>query len=222
MTIEIEVCNLTHGFETNGQAVTLLQDVNARFAAGKSTAIMGASGCGKSTLLTILAGFDKPNSGALRYIDKSSDDKRIMLRAARQRMSFVFQQYHLLPEFNTLQNIAFPLQLRGDREALDKARFWLEKVGMDKKESQAVSNLSGGEQQRVAIARAFVTSPDILFADEPTGSLDIETGQLIQELIFDFCARSNTTTIVVTHNEELANKADCRLSLVHSNLVASS
>ncbi|MBU2881882.1 ABC transporter ATP-binding protein [Psychrosphaera sp. B3R10] len=218
MSIEIKVSELSHGFDDGSQSIKLLNNVNALFEAKKLTAITGMSGCGKSTLLTFLAGLDAPESGQIKYIDTSTN-RRIYRRDLKKCMSLIFQQFHLLPELNTVQNIAFPLLLRGDKRAIDKAKFWLDKINLTAACNRPIHQLSGGEQQRVAIARAFVTEPKIIFADEPTGSLDSSTGAYIQALLYDFCKSVDTTTILVTHNEQLAKSADQQLTFIDRKLM---
>ena len=184
-------------------------------------AILGASGSGKSTLLGILAGLDIPSSGAVAWfgdrIDTLSEDDR----AARRNglLGFVFQSFQLLGHLNALENVMLPLELKGAASARQRATDMLAQVGMEKRLGHFPRTLSGGEQQRVALARAFVTEPRLLFADEPTGSLDAANGEVIADLLFDLQRRNRTTVILVTHAPELAERCDHILKLVAGRTV---
>jgi putative ABC transport system ATP-binding protein len=174
--------------------------------AGESVAIVGASGAGKSTLLALLAGLDVPSSGKVLLAGEDltalDEDGRARLRA--ERVGFVFQSFHLVPALTALENVMLPLELAGRRDARGGALEALERVGLKERTGHYPRQLSGGEQQRVAIARAFVTRPAVLFADEPTGNLDTQTGAKIADLLFDLNANSHTTIVLVTHDRTLA------------------
>jgi putative ABC transport system ATP-binding protein len=186
--------------------LTIVRDVSFQVHAGESVAIVGASGAGKSTLLALLAGLDVPSSGKVLLAGEDltalDEDGRARLRA--ERVGFVFQSFHLVPALTALENVMLPLELAGRRDARGGALEALERVGLKERTGHYPRQLSGGEQQRVAIARAFVTRPAVLFADEPTGNLDTQTGAKIADLLFDLNANSHTTIVLVTHVRTLA------------------
>jgi putative ABC transport system ATP-binding protein len=204
--------------------LTILDDVSFSIASGESVAVVGPSGAGKSTLLALLAGLDLPTSGhvELNGVNLSSldEDGRALLRA--EHVGFVFQSFHLVPSLNALENVMLPLELAGHEQARDAARDLIGKVGLAQRWSHYPAQLSGGEKQRVAIARAFATEPAVLFADEPTGNLDTRTGARIMELMFELNQTSSTTLILVTHDNELAERCDRVLALDTGRLVSDS
>lgn len=195
--------------------LTILEGVSFQVEPAETIAIVGASGSGKSTLLGLLAGLDVPTQGKVeiagRDLNALDEDGRAKLRA--ELVGFVFQSFHLLPALTALENVMLPLELAGADAPRARAREVLEGVGLGERIEHYPNQLSGGEQQRVAIARAFATEPKILFADEPTGSLDTRTGEKITELLFDLNARHGTTLILVTHDERLASRCGRRLTL---------
>ena len=203
--------------------LAILSDVSLAIGRGESVAIMGASGAGKSTLLALLAGLDEPTAGAVRLAGSDltalDEDGRAAVRA--RHVGFVFQSFHLLPSLTALENVMLPLELaqRGDarRDALEV----LERVGLAGRVGHYPRQLSGGEQQRVAIARAFVTRPDVLFADEPTGNLDAATGERIMELMFGLNAASGATLVLVTHDSALAARCNRVIQLDAGRVVGS-
>ena len=219
--ILIEVEGLTKRVPLPGRELTILEDVSFRIAAGESVAVVGASGSGKSTLLALLAGLDVASSGDVRIGAQSlaqlDEDGRARLRG--ERVGFVFQNFQLLPALTALENVMLPLELAGARDAAGPARSILERVGLGERLDHYPRQLSGGEQQRVAIARAFVTRPQILFADEPTGNLDTATGRVIADLLFDLNQTSETTLILVTHDERIAARCGRQLRLDAGRLV---
>jgi putative ABC transport system ATP-binding protein len=186
--------------------LAILSDVTFAIARGETVAVMGASGAGKSTLLALLAGLDEPTSGAVRLAGSDlgtlDEDGRAAVRA--RHVGFVFQSFHLVPSLTALENVMLPLELAGRRDARGAAREVLGRVGLAERVGHYPRQLSGGEQQRVAIARAFVTRPDVLFADEPTGNLDAATGERIMELLFGLNAETGATLVLVTHDRALA------------------
>ena len=205
-----------------GAPLNILHDISFSVAAGDSLAIVGASGSGKSTLLGLLAGLDTPSSGVITLAGQTmsalNEDGRAALRA--RHVGFVFQQFQLLPALNALENVMLPLELAGRSDARASAKAILERVGLAARMTHYPRQLSGGEQQRVALARAFVAAPSVLFADEPTGSLDSETGAQIVELMFAMNAESKTTLILVTHDESLARRCSRQIRLSGGRLQA--
>ena len=195
--------------------LTILEDVGFSIGAGEVVAVVGASGSGKSTLLSLLAGLDTPSSGHVALdgeaISALDEDGRARVRGGK--VGFVFQNFQLLPSLTALENVMLPLELRGDADAETPARRMLEKVGLGERLQHYPKQLSGGEQQRVALARAFVTAPAILFADEPTGNLDVHTGAAIIDLLFAMNAEAGTTLVLVTHDERLAARCHRRLRM---------
>ena len=186
--------------------LAILADVSLAIARGETVAVMGASGAGKSTLLALLAGLDEPTSGTVRLADRElttlDEDGRAAVRA--RHVGFVFQSFHLVPSLTAVENVMLPLELAGRSDARGAALEVLARVGLAERVGHYPRQLSGGEQQRVAIARAFVTRPDVLFADEPTGNLDAVTGERIMELLFGLNAETGTTLVLVTHDRALA------------------
>ena len=193
----------------------ILQPVDVAIGDGERCAIVGPSGSGKTTLLALLAGLDLPSAGRLwlagAELTALDEDARAALR--REQVGFVFQNFQLLGNLTALDNVALPLELRGRRDARERARRMLEQVGLAERARHYPPTLSGGEQQRVALARAFVGQPRVLFADEPTGSLDRASAQAVLELMFDLNRAAGTTLVVVTHDEALAARVDRRLTL---------
>ena len=210
----IEANDLAKSFSTQDGEISLFRNLSFRIQKGESVAIIGQSGAGKSTLLSILAGLDTPSTGNVSLLGTQlhnlSDKERAQWRA--NNISFIFQSFHLLPELNAQENVQLPLEIRGDSNAADKAANLLTQVGLGSRQTHFPSQLSGGEQQRVAIARAFVTQPAILFADEPTGNLDADTGQKIIDQLFSLNQQTQTTLILITHDAALA--ARCQRQFV--------
>ena len=194
----------------NGQAtLTILHEIDLTVSAGETVGIVGASGSGKSTLLALLAGLDLPSAGSVSVdgVDLASLDEDARAAVRLGRIGFVFQSFQLLPAMTALENVMLPLELRANVSARDieqRARQWLQKVGLGERLSHLARDLSGGEQQRVALARAFVIEPQILFADEPTGNLDPATGAEIIDLLFTLNREQSTTLLIVTHDESVA------------------
>lgn len=195
--------------------LTLLEHINLAVKAGESIAITGPSGSGKSTLLGLLAGLDSPSAGEVQLngqiFSALNDDQRAQQRG--KYCAFVFQSFHLVKDLTAEENVMLPLELQANENARTIARSWLEKVGLGHRLTHFPTQLSGGEQQRVALARAFAVSPALLFADEPTGSLDHANGERISQLLFDMNHKSDTALILVTHDETLALRCDRQLRL---------
>ena len=213
MSIPVTVKGLSRSFPSGETTIQAVQDVQFEVHQGELVAIVGSSGSGKSTLLSLLAGLDSPSAGGLWILGQPlhdmSEEERALFR--RQHLGFVFQSFQLFAEYTALENVLFPLELQGAvsyEEAIQTATALLSRLGLGDRLHHKPSKMSGGEQQRVAIARAFVTQPPILFADEPTGNLDNETGMVVEKLLFDLQRETATTVILVTHDLELAKKAD--------------
>ncbi|MEC8930312.1 MAG: ABC transporter ATP-binding protein [Candidatus Latescibacterota bacterium] len=210
---------------TNGdRPLTVLSDVSFAIDAGSTNAIVGPSGSGKTTLLGLCAGLDRATSGGVTLdsvrLDDLDEDGRARLR--NEQTGFVFQTFQLVPTLSALENVGVPLELRGERSAMQRATEWLDRVGLGDRLHHYPSQLSGGEQQRVGIARAFINQPRILFADEPTGSLDGQTGAAIEDLLFEINAEAGTTLVVVTHDDELAARTGRVIRLRDGRIVEDS
>ena len=213
MSNPVTVKGLSRSFPSGETTIQAVQSVQFDVSEGEFVAIVGASGSGKSTLLSLLAGLDVPNEGGVWLLDQPiydlDEEGRAFFR--RQNLGFIFQSFQLFAEYTALENVIFPLELKGTLpydEAVQKATNILIRLGLGDRLDHKPAKLSGGEQQRVAIARAFVAEPPILFADEPTGNLDQETGRVVEEVLFELQRETNTTVILVTHDLELAEKAD--------------
>ncbi len=219
-------------YPSGGRTLTVLRDVDLAVGAGELVAIIGPSGSGKTTLLGLLAGLDRPSSGLVRLDGQDlaalTEDGRARLRA--EKIGFVFQTFHLLPTLTALENVLVPLELRGAvrpgaeplsaRAMRERAVGLLERVGLGERLDHYPTQLSGGEQQRVALARAFANEPRILFADEPTGNLDAETGRGVIDLLFELNRESGVTVVLVTHDPELAARAGRVVRLAGGRVVA--
>lgn len=208
----LQVKELTREFKSGTRQLTVVNHINFEIEEGSVSEIVGPSGSGKTTLLGLCAGLDQPTSGEviLRGISLGdlSEDERAKVR--NEHVGFVFQTFQLVPTLTAIENVMVPLELRGEstKDVRERAKELLTEVGLGDRTHHYPTQLSGGEQQRVAIARAFINQPKILFADEPTGNLDTETGEHIEELIFDLNKSQKTTLVLVTHDLELAQKCD--------------
>jgi len=202
--------------------IDILYGVSLEVLRGTSLAIIGASGSGKTTLLGLLAGLDQPSSGAIALagtrIEALDEERRAALR--RRHVGFVFQSFHLLPALNAEENVMLPLELDGRDDARERAQAVLAEVGLAPRRHHYPHQLSGGEQQRVALARAFVHRPRILFADEPTGSLDQRTGRAVGDLMFELNRTHATTLVLVTHDPAIAERCTATARLDGGHLLA--
>jgi len=200
---------------SDGRVLDILSAIDMQVNAGEAVAILGPSGSGKSTLLGLLAGLDQPSAGGVsllgRDLNALDEDQRAALRAGR--VGFVFQSFQLLPGMTALENVALALQIGRKGGARPQAETLLREVGLGERLSHLPRQLSGGEQQRVALARAFAGDPEVLFADEPTGNLDAESGQRIIDLLFGLRDRVGSTLLLVTHDQQLAARCDRVLRL---------
>lgn len=206
----LELHDIGKTYESGGRPLTVLRDITFTLNAGDTCAIVGPSGSGKTTLLGLCAGLDAPSMGSIRLcgvdIGGLSEDERAAVR--NEQVGFIFQSFQLIPTLSALENVMVPAELRGDRQAAGRARELLQQVGLGDRMHHYPKQLSGGEQQRVGIARAFINQPRILFADEPTGNLDADTGSVIEALLFDLNARAGTTLVLVTHDIDLAGRTE--------------
>ncbi len=220
-TIILQANQLSKSVQTAGQPLTILHELSLSLKAGESLAIVGRSGSGKSTLLGLLAGLDLPSSGEIilagHKLNQLDEDQRAQVRA--EHVGFVFQSFQLLDSLSALENVMLPLELKNQADAKGKSQQLLEQVGLAHRLQHYPRQLSGGEQQRVAIARAFAAAPKILFADEPTGNLDSQTGQIITDLLFSLNQANGTTLVLVTHDERLAQRCGRRIHLEAGKLV---
>jgi putative ABC transport system ATP-binding protein len=211
---------LTKEYRSGGQTLAVLKDINFEIAAGDLVAIVGPSGSGKTTLLGLMAGLDRPTRGRVvvdgQDLSTTSEDDLARFRA--ERVGFVFQSFHLIPTLTARENVQVPLELRGE-EAEQRADELLTRVGLDGRGHHYPAQLSGGEQQRVALARAFCNRPRILFADEPTGNLDAETGARVVDIMLELNRELGTTTVLVTHDLALARKARRIIRLSNGEIV---
>lgn len=201
-------------------SLTIINHVFLEISASETVAVVGVSGSGKSTLLALLAGLDTPTEGTVwlggQRLDRLDEDGRARLRA--RKVGFVFQSFQLLPGLTALENVLLPLELAGRPHPADLARAHLSDVGLSNRAGHYPAQLSGGEQQRVAIARAFSAEPEILFADEPTGNLDNETGGRVAELLFRLNDEKNATLILVTHDQALGGRCSRVLAMSDGRL----
>lgn len=203
--------------------LTVLDNINFQVTKGEILAIVGPSGSGKTTLLGLCAGLDNPSSGTLSLagepISQMTENEKAEIR--NRKVGFIFQNFQLLPTLTALENVMIPMELQGRSiGARAKAIELLERVGLGGRHDHYPSQLSGGEKQRVSLARAFSNDPEILFADEPTGNLDEETGLIVENLLFDLNKEKQTTLVIVTHDLELANKTDRIIKLRGGKIVS--
>ncbi|MEQ9090705.1 MAG: ABC transporter ATP-binding protein [Balneola sp.] len=204
--------SLTRQFKSGDKTLTVVDNVTFEIEEGISCAIVGPSGSGKTTLLGLSAGLDQPSSGDVTLnginLKPLNEDQRAEVR--NRHVGFVFQTFQLVPTLTAVENVMVPLELRGEatNTVRERAIELLKEVGLGERSHHYPTQLSGGEQQRVAVARAFINNPKILFADEPTGNLDSETGEHIENLIFDLNRKQGTTLVLVTHDLDLADKCD--------------
>ncbi|MFC4723574.1 ABC transporter ATP-binding protein [Geojedonia litorea] len=217
----LNVEHLKKSYSSGSKKLDILNDISFSVEQGETFAIVGPSGSGKTTLLGLCAGLDKVDSGRIelcgQFIKDLTEDERAQLR--NQKVGFIFQDFQLISTLTALENVAVPLELQGSKSAVTVAKELLEKVGLGDRGHHYPSQLSGGEQQRVALARAFSNQPSILFADEPTGNLDAETGEKVVELLFNLNKELGTTLIIVTHDMDLAKRTERILKLKGGRVV---
>lgn len=213
--MKISVKNLNKHFLQGKNTINVLNDVNLDIKSGEIIALLGKSGSGKTTMLSMMAGLDRPDQGSIVVDDqdltKLSEEALCEYRA--KKLGIVFQQFHLIPHLTAFENVLLSFEINGNEDK-ETAMKWLEMVGLKDRANHYPAMLSGGEQQRVAIARALSFGPPILLADEPTGNLDVETGKSIIDILFKMVREKKTTMILVTHDDELAAKADRIVRLI--------
>lgn len=220
----IEVKNLKKFFiDGSGKELQILRGINSSFPENQTTSISGASGSGKSTLLHLLGGLERPTEGEILFENNSifSLNQNDLANWRNQKIGFVFQANYLLPDFTALENVIIPALIANHHrvEATSQAKELLKLVNLSDRLDHKPRQLSGGEQQRVAIARALINKPTLILADEPTGNLDISTGEKVGKLLKQICDEQGATLIIVTHNLELAANMDCQLKLDEGNLI---
>ncbi|GGG53967.1 ABC transporter ATP-binding protein [Pseudohongiella nitratireducens] len=224
MTVMVEARQVGKSVKTHDAQLHILSDISLVIDKAESVAIVGASGSGKSTLLGLMAGLDQASEGEIwlagELLNDMDEDARAKLRG--QSVGFVFQSFQLLPSLTALENVMLPIELKQDPQARHKATQLLQRVGLADRLTHYPNQLSGGEQQRVAIARAFASEASILFADEPTGNLDTETGATVIELLFELNAEFSTTLILVTHDDRLAARCARTVRLSSGRIVGDS
>ncbi|KJJ38045.1 ABC transporter ATP-binding protein [Aequorivita vladivostokensis] len=215
MTKILKINGLEKTYKSGSKELTVLRDISLDIEKGQTFSIVGPSGSGKTTLLGLAAGLDTPNAGTVELcghdLNTLNEDQRAQLR--NEKVGFIFQDFQLLPTLTALENVSVPLELQSAKNAVDRAKELLEKVGLADRMHHYPSQLSGGEQQRVAVARAFSNGPSILFADEPTGNLDEETGEKVIQLLFDLNEQAGTTLVIITHDLDLAARTQRILRL---------
>ncbi|MFC7514282.1 ABC transporter ATP-binding protein [Herbaspirillum sp. GCM10030257] len=220
LSAAIEVIRLSKRVADATGELTILREIDFTVQPGETLAIVGASGSGKSTLLGLLAGLDTPSEGTVKLdgvdIFALDEDGRAGLRQAK--LGFVFQSFQLLAHLTALENVMLPLELRRDDEAKQKAEAMLGRVGLSSRLRHYPKYMSGGEQQRVALARAFVTAPPLLFADEPTGSLDAATGDSVIKLMFELNEERGSTLVLVTHDPSIAARCKRTITIAAGRL----
>lgn len=211
----LKINGLEKTYTSGSKQLTVLQNISFEVEKGQTFSIVGPSGSGKTTLLGLCAGLDKPDAGTVELcgfdLSTLNEDERAQLR--NKEVGFIFQNFQLLPTLTALENVSVPLELQGAKDAAKKATALLEKTGLLDRLHHYPSQLSGGEQQRVALARAFSNTPSILFADEPTGNLDEETGEKVIQLLFELNKDAGTTLVIISHDLDLANRTQQILRL---------
>ena len=216
----IKARNLSKKVIFNGEEINILDKIDLDISSNTSLAVVGPSGSGKSTLLGLLAGLDSPSGGEIFFDDmplhSMSEDSRSKIR--KESVAFVFQNFELLAGLTALENVMLPLEMKNNKKAREIAEKYLEKVDMLNRVMHYPQQLSGGEQQTVAIARAFACEAKVLFCDEPTGNLDSTNSKMISDLLFDVFNESSTALIIVTHDEDLADRCDQKIRLIDGKI----
>lgn len=216
----LKIHGLSKSFTQGENHIQILQDLSFELLGGKTAAILGKSGSGKSTLLSLLAGLDRPDSGSISFSgqDICSMQEEEVTKLRNGKIGIIFQQFHLISHLTALENVLLPLEIQGQNVDFEKAKHYMERVGLSHRLDHLPSQLSGGEKQRVAIARSLIIKPDLLLADEPSGSLDDKTGDDVMNLIFELVNEEDTGLVLVTHNQNLAKRCDQLWSLAGGGL----
>ena len=211
---------VTKTYTIEERQIPVLDNISLTVSTAEFLVVEGSSGSGKTTLLSLLSGLDKPTTGRIfieeKDITDASEDELAPLR--NEMIGFVFQAFHLVPSLTAVENVMFPAELRHDPDAFEKAQDLLNRVGLEKRGTNFPHQLSGGEMQRVAMCRALINDPKIIFADEPTGNLDSENGKAILDLLLEFHRERQSTLVLVTHNTEIADRAD-RMIILHDGRI---
>jgi putative ABC transport system ATP-binding protein len=219
----LSIENVNKIYKSGGHQLTVLNNINFKVESGATLAITGPSGSGKTTLLGLCAGLDRASSGTVKLndinLDELSEDQRAAVR--NRYVGFIFQNFQLMPTLTAIENVMVPMELRGEKNIRDHAMDLLDKVGLADRAHHYPVQLSGGEQQRVSLARAFSNKPAILFADEPTGNLDAETSEKIENLLFSLNRDAGTTLVIVTHDRDLAARTG-RIINIKGGVITSS
>lgn len=222
MSSILQVKDVSKVYQSGDRQLKVLDSINFNIDAGETVSIVGPSGSGKTTLLGLCAGLDQPTSGQItitnQILNDLDEDQRATIR--NKKIGFIFQDFQLIPTLTAVENVSVPLELRGEKHVSKTANELLERVGLLERSHHYPSQLSGGEQQRICIARAFSTMPAILFADEPTGNLDDETGEQIEELIFELNREKGTTLVIVTHDMDLARRTNRIIRLKGGHVIS--
>jgi len=218
--MKLELKQVTKHFDQGGSRLQILSGLDLTIQENEVVAIVGESGSGKSTLLSLIAGFDRLDTGEILWakdrIDNWNDTRLSMFR--KSKLGFVFQSYHLIPYLTAEENVALPLKLLGQKNSIEPARALLKRLGLTHRMTHLPNQLSGGESQRVAIARALVHGAELLLADEPTGSLDIKTGEQVLDTLFELLREQRRAGLIVTHSLEVAARCDRVLTLKQGRL----
>ena len=216
----LDVQSLSKSYQQGANKIEVINDLNLSLEKGKTLAILGQSGSGKSTLLSLLSGLDQPETGKvlLDGVDITNLDENNLTGLRAQKIGIIFQNFHLLPHLSALENIALSLEILKKPNAFEVAFEWITRVGLADRKEHFPDQLSGGEKQRIAIARALAINPDVILADEPSGSLDEATGKTVMDLIFGLVKEEGSTLILVTHNKELAKNCERTVHLIGGKL----
>lgn len=218
--MSIQIKGLNKSYHLAHQPIKILKDLNVQIKTSEVVAVLGSSGSGKSTLLSLLAGLDSSDSGEIFFndIDIAQLNQKKLTAFRAENIGIVFQNYYLVSHLTALENVLLPLDIQNKKIEQNEAEILLQKVGLGHRLYHVPSELSGGESQRLAIARALITKPQLLLADEPSGSLDTETGKKVMDLFFDQVRANKTTTVLVTHDPALADRCDRILKLENGQL----
>ena len=216
-----ELDNINLNYNVNGNNIRVLKNINFEIKKNERVALIGESGSGKTSLLMLMSGLENPSTGSIIFEDKDfskiSEDQKTAIR--KKKIGLVFQQFYLIPNYTALENVMFPMQINKIRNEEEKANLILSDIGLGHRKNNLPSELSGGEQQRVAIARAISFNPEIILADEPTGSLDFENAKQIFKILFNL-KEKNRIIIFATHNRYFANMADCKIKMIGGKMIA--